>query len=173
MQPSATDQNVKTEIKPRKLDAFEGYITWRALGGLIIDEEYKGTDERGNPKTFTNHVRQMTLGEFCEAFNVDRATTWRWRTNTPNLAELVEKRRNEIIPVARVSAAWNQLFLLGMQSGDKRAAVDALKTFLGHYGNLQLPVQREIVKHEGESWASLVAAKRKQVESTTNATTSD
>lgn len=46
-----------------------------------------------------------------------------------------------------------------MQSQDKRAAVEALKTFLGHFGNLQTPVQREV--HEvGEGFADLIQATR-------------
>lgn len=142
MQQNATDEDVETSVEPYKHDAFEGYITWRALGGLIVDEEY---DDPESGQIVSNKIRKMPLEEFCKAFNVNRTTVWRWKKNTPDLALRIEKRRMEIVPLARVSVAYNQLFLLGMQSQDKRAAVDALKVFLGHFGNLQLPVQRNQV----------------------------
>lgn len=137
MQPNATTQNGQTGVQPYKQGAFDAYISWRALGGLIIDEDQD------------NKIRQMKLAEFCDVYNVDRSTLWRWRANTPDLAARIEQRRNEIVPAARVSAVYNQLFLTAMQSQDKRAAVEAQRTFLGHFGNLQLPVQRQDIKIQG------------------------
>lgn len=141
-QPNATLENSPTPIQPYKDVAFEAYVSWKALGGLVIDEEYEEHDDKGNPFMVTNKVRQMSLAEFCETFNVDRATTWRWKTNTPNLGELIRERREQMMPTARETAAWNQMFLLGMQTQDKRAAVEALKTFLGHFSGLKVPKQQ-------------------------------
>ena len=108
-------------------------------------------------------IYKMKLSEFCEKFNVSKMTIVRWRKNTPDLAQRIEARRNEITPMARVTALYNQMFLLAMQSQDKRAAVDAGKTLLGHFGNLQLPVQREEVKHSGGWVDVLLQAKRDNV----------
>ena len=33
----------------------------------------------------------------------------------------------------------------------------------GHFGSLELPVQRQIIKQEGESWANLVEKKQREV----------
>lgn len=152
MARNATEEKPETGVKPYKEVTFEDYITWRALGGLLIDES--------DPYT-PNKVRIMSLDEFCTTFDVSRQTIWRWKNQTPDLAARIEKRRAEIMPLARVGAAWNQLFLNGMQTKDRRAAVDALKTFLGHFGNLQLPTQRTEVD-AGQNLLDLVNAARKK-----------
>lgn len=161
MVPNATEEKSETEVHPYKSGAFEAWITWRALGGLIVEEEGQKTDrDTGKKITVTNQLRTMPLSEFCETFRVDRKTLWRWAKQTPDLAQRIAARRNEITPLARVSVAYNQLFLLGMQSQDKRAAVDALKTFLGNFGDLQLPVQRQDIKVQGGLMEVLAAAQR-------------
>lgn len=152
MQQNTTEQNKQTGVEPYKSVAFEAYITWRALGGLLIVE-----DDENTP----NKIKIMTLEDFCTTFEVDRTTVWRWKTQTPNLAELIEKRRLEVTPLARVSAAWNQLFMLGMQTQDKRAAVDAITKYLGHFGNLQLPKQRQEVE-AGNNLMELLNQARKR-----------
>ena len=160
MSQSDTLEKPQTEVRPYKNEAFEAYITWRALAGLVVDEEYFDAQEG---KTITNKLRQISLQEFCETYNVNRHTVWLWKNRTPDLAARIEARRNEVVPAARISVAYNQLFLLGMQTGDKRAAVEALKTFLGHFGNLQLPVQRQEIKVQSGLLEVLSAAQREGI----------
>lgn len=132
-----TQQNAKVAKQPKPIEpystlAFDAYITFKALGGLLVDDD--------------GVITKMTQEDFCEKYGVNVSTVWRWRQNMPNLGELIRERREAIAPLARESAAWNQLFLLGMQKQDKRAAVDALKTYLGHFAGLRLPSQA--VKHD-------------------------
>ena len=87
----------------------------------------------------------MPIYEFCQMHNVDQSTTWRWK-HMPDFALKVRERRIEIMPLARESMWFNQLHLLGMQTQDKRAAVDALKTLTGHFSDLQTPTQRQQIE---------------------------
>lgn len=142
-QRNSTVDKTQNAVEPYKFGEFDAYISYLALGGLITSEE-DGT------------IHRMTLTRFCEIYHVDRKTTLNWRKNTPDLWDQVRKRREEIMPAARESAWFNQLHLLGMQSQDKRAAVDALKVLTGHFSGLRLPAQD--VKHEaGDSWAALIS----------------
>src|SRR2546426_6883807 len=69
------------------------------------------------------------------------------------------------MPLARVSAAWNRMFMIGTTSlptrkdpetgkfegnlhSDQRAAVEALKTFLSTFGEVKNPTQRQELKVE-------------------------
>jgi hypothetical protein len=143
--PNNTLENKPKEVKPYKLGVFDAWITFKALGGMITDDNGK--------------VTMMTQDQFCEAYEVAKSTTNLWRKGTPNLGQLIRERREEIVPLGRETAAWNQLYLLGMQTQDKRAAVDALKTYLGHYSELRLPTQA--VKHEvGQSITDLISSHR-------------
>ena len=137
MQGNASLQTQPQETEPYKQAAFDEFVTYCALGGLVVEE-----DVDGNPKP-----NRLPLYKFCERVGIDQATTWRWK-RAPGFAEKVRERREEIVPLARESMAWNQLFLLGMQTQDKRAAVDALKTYLGHFSNLRLPTVKQEVKVE-------------------------
>lgn len=159
MQDNATQTNIPAApqgVTPYKTGAFEEYVTFCALGGVLVDEV-------GKPES-------MTLYQFCQRVGVDRATTWRWKKNTPNFGELVRKRRDEIFPWARETALWNRLYLIATSSmptrvtpvvnpktgrtyivrsgalhDDQRAAVDAAKLLLGNSGDLKLPTQRQEV----------------------------
>jgi hypothetical protein len=147
-----------TPIEPYKMSQFDAYLSYLALGGLITSDDGK--------------VTKISVDQFCETYNVSRKTLWTWKTQTPNILELVRRRREEIVPLAREAAAFNQLFLLGMQTQDKRAAVDALKTYLGHFSSLRLPSQE--VKHEvGSSFADLINAHRQETRKVIDATPND
>ena len=135
MQGNATTTTNPTGIQPYKEAAFDQYLTFRALGGLLTSDEGK--------------ITRMTQDDFCVAFGVNPSTIWRLKKSVPNLRELIDQRRMQIMPLSRVTTAWNQMYLLGMQTQDKRAAVDALTRFLTQFGNLhQPPVKQEIkVEH--------------------------
>jgi hypothetical protein len=156
MLPNVTTPAPSTEVTPYKQATFEDWLTFTALGGLLIDED-------------DQHIYKMTLTEFCATFNVSKMTTLRWRKQTPDLETRIAQRRNEIIPMARVTVAYNQLFLLGMQTQDKRAAVEALKLFLGQFGNLELAAKRppEPINTGQASWVELLKMKRVQVQAET------
>lgn len=145
MQPTATTDLAAPGWQPRREDAFDRYLTYCAIGGLTVSDE-------GN-------ITTMTLEQFCAETGIDRATTWRWKKNIKNFAQMVRSRRDEIVPLARETAALNRLFVIGMSSigpsalhHDQRAAGDALKTYLGHHSRLRLPTQ----PHEIEAGRTLM-----------------
>lgn len=149
MQGNAQVTKVLPSVEPYQKWAFDEFITYSALGGLIISDN--GTIER------------MPIYQFCARVNVDQKTTWRWK-HSEGFAAKVRARREEIMPLARESMMWNRLFSLAMQNGDKRAAVDATKTWLGHFGELKLPTVKQEVKVELNTWADLVQAKHDVIE---------
>lgn len=152
MQPNATYAIDSTAIEPYKKSAFEAYLTFRALAGLMVDE--------------VGHMKQMSLDDFCEIYDVNRTTVWRWNNKTPDLAMKIRDRRSEIVPLARESAALNKLLMIGMTSlgknghGDQKAAVQALVSYLGHHSDFKLPTQRQEleVKHSVGDLLSAAAA---------------
>lgn len=133
----------RTDTEPYKQATFDAFVTYSALGGLIVGEDGK--------------MIEMPVYKFCQQYGVDVRTTQRWK-KTEGFAMKVRQRRAEVVPLARETKAFNQLFLLGMQLQDKRAAVDALKTYLGHFSQLQLPVQRQDIKIQGGLMEVLAAA---------------
>lgn len=142
-------QNVTTEdgIQPYKSGVFEEYVTYCALGGMMTDD--------------VGGISTMTQEKFCETRGVSRMTLSRWKNETHDFAELVRARRDEIVPLARETAALNRLYVIGMSSlgeqaahHDQRAAVDALKTYTGHHSKLRLPKQSVEVE-AGESLVDL------------------
>lgn len=141
-----TEQDPAVNI--RKTGVFDAYVTFCALGGMMVSD--------------TGDVSFMSQEEFCRQYDVDRHTLNRWKRDTPNFVDLQRQRRDDIVPVARESAALNRLFVIGMSSigekrqhNDQRAAVDALKIYAGHHSKLRLPAQS--VEHEaGKSFIELV-----------------
>lgn len=160
-----------TSVAPYKDRAFDLYLTYCALGGMMV------TDQGG--------IKAMSLGEFCQLAGIDEKTTWRWKHQIPDFAMQVRKRREEVVPLARETAAFNRLFLIGMTSlptgfkevvnqktgavrrvptgalhDDQRAAVDALKTYTGHFSDLHMPTVKQEVKFEGNFLDMMTAAAR-------------
>ena len=173
MQENAGISKTTTRVEPYKKAAFDLYLTFCALGGMIVSD--------------TGGIKPLTLGDFCRSVGVDEETTRRWKKNTPDFAMKVRARRDEITPLARETAAFNRLFLIGMSSlptqtkdlidpatgkvktirtgqlhSDQRSAVDALKTYTGHFSNLRLPVQRQDIKVEG-SLADIFTKAEKEI----------
>ena len=149
MQPNATYSEPPTPVKPYKDVAFDEYLSFCALGGLITSDD--------------GMLSKMTLNDFCRQFGVHRATTYRWKHNTPNFGEKVRQRRDELFPLSRETAMWNRLYLIGMQSKDLRAAVDAIKTLLGHFSGLTLPAKRKPEpSNSGASWVELITKYRNE-----------
>lgn len=167
MKPNATNTETpgsENGVEPYKQAAFDAYLTFCALGGMMVSD--------------TGEISGMTLDQFCEANGVNRTTCWRWKKETVGLADMIRKRRDELVPLARETAALNRLYLIGNTSlptgfkevktvkrlkdgtviettrqipvgqlhEDQRAAVDALKTYLGHHSKLRLPTQP--IEHE-------------------------
>lgn len=136
-------------VEPYQKYAFDQFLNFCALGGLISDDDGK--------------MRKMPIYEFCQLVGVDQSTTWRWK-HMPDFAARVRERREEIMPLMRESMWFNQLHLLGMQTQDKRAAVDALKTLTGHFSELRLPTVKQEVKVEVNTWTGLLESKRNLIE---------
>lgn len=171
---TADTGDAPTSITPYKDRAFDLYLTYCALGGMMV------TDQGG--------IKAMSLGEFCQQAGIDEKTTWRWKNRIPDFAMQVRQRRAEVVPLARETAAFNRLFLIGMTSlptgfkevvnqktgavrriptgalhDDQRAAVDALKTYTGHFSDLHTPTQRQEVKVEGSFLDMMTAAAQEGV----------
>lgn len=150
MSDKVRNDNQTTVFNPSKTTAFDAYITFRALGGMMVDD--------------TGNLSAMKLKDFYEEYDVDARTVYRWK-QTPNLSTLIRQRRDEVVPLARETAALNRMFLIGMSSiggnalhRDQRSAIQALTTYLGHHGNLQLPVQRQDITIQGGLADVLTAA---------------
>lgn len=148
MRQNATHRETATTVKPYKFGTFDQFVSYCALGGLITSDEGK--------------ISKMSVSQFCEQYGVDRRTTYRWR-QTPGFDDKVRARREELFPLARETAAWNQLFLLGLQTDDKRAAVEALKLFLGHFGGLHLPAKRQPITYQPNNLAEMLMMAEKEV----------
>lgn len=125
--PTQQLNNHKNITELKEPAAFDAYLTFCALGGLTTNE--------------TGDVKQMKLYEFLKKYNISNTTTWRWKRR-PDFGLLVRQRREEIFPVAREAALFNRLFLIATGSKDHKAAVDAIKTALGHFSDLKLPTQK-------------------------------
>lgn len=139
---NASSEEISTTVNPYKVGAFEEYISYCAIGGLITSDD--------------GRVSKMTITEFCAQFGVDRKTTWRWK-QMPGFGQRVRERREELFPMARETACWNQLYLITLQSKDLRAAVQAATILLGHFSNLQLPNRRQEQQATGTSLAEILS----------------
>lgn len=124
---NAPYKEVVTPVTAYKVGAFDEYISFCASGGLVTTDDGK--------------ISKMTALQFCQQWNIDRKTTYRWR-RSPNFDRRVRQRREELFPLARETACWNRLYIIGM-TGTGQPAVDAIKTILGHFGGLELPIKRE------------------------------
>ncbi len=67
------------------------------------------------------------------------------------------------MPLARESMWFNQLHLLGMQTQDKRAAVDALKVLTGHFSDLRLPTVKQEIEIKDNASDLLKAAREEGI----------
>lgn len=154
MQPNASITSTATSVQPYRHGTFEEYVTYCALGGLITSDD--------------GVLSKMTLSQFCQQFGINRKTAYRWRQQTPDFGERVRRRREEIFPLARESACWNQLYLIGVTSlgenghGDHKAAVQALKLMLGHFGGLRLASAKQQDIEGRQSWSELLNLARKR-----------
>lgn len=136
-----TNTNPQPAVMSSNEGTFEEYVSYCALGGLI-------TGDDGRPS-------KMPIDDFCTTYGVSRMTLSRWKRQTPDWAARVDKRRAELMPRSRVTAVWNANYIIAIQTQDKRAAVEAQKVFLGHFGKLLLPVQRQELE-VGEGLADLL-----------------
>lgn len=128
-----------TELDDRKLL----YIDFTALGGLITEDD--------------GELKPMKLQDFAAKIGVDRTTLYLWKRKIPNFWDLVRARRMEIGSQARVNKVWNGVYLRAAK-GDAEQA----KIFLSTFDGWQPPMQRQTVEL-GDSWAALLANKRKKV----------
>lgn len=150
MLPNVTKLDTQPSVRSTNEGALDAYITYCALGGLI-------TEDDGKPS-------KMKLDDFCATYGVTRMTLSRWKREIPDFVQRVDKRRTEIVPLARVSAVWNANFVAAVQTKDLRAAVEAQKVFLGHFGNLVTPTQRVDATVQVNTWTGLMEAKRTVIE---------
>jgi hypothetical protein len=146
------DENVEDKIIKGQQ---EQWITFCALGGLVTTE----SDDPDQPVG----LEQITITQFSQQLGVHRTTLYNWKNSIPNFGQRVRSRRAEVFSLSRESAAFNRLYLIGMNNKDMRAAVDALKTILGHFSKLELATQRHEVE-AGQNLMDLVnAGRRKRV----------
>ena len=141
---NVTNQDKNTDVdKPESIDPrFEEYAAFTAVGGLLTDDD--------------GQIRKMSLTEFSTTLGLSRMTLNRWKKD-PKFWPLVEAKRNQIFTQSRITAVWNGLFLRAAK-GDAEQA----KIILGQFANWQPPQQKQVIEL-GDSWAALLANKRKQV----------
>lgn len=147
MHPNASSIEVSTPVNPHKVGAFEEYVSYCALGGLITSED--------------GQLSRMTTSQFCQQFSIDRKTAYRWK-HMPGFGNRVRQRREELFPMARESAMWNRLYLIALQSRDLKAAVGAIKLLLGHFSGLRLPSRRTPEPEGQGSLMELVSLARRR-----------
>jgi hypothetical protein len=133
----------------------QAFVDYLAIGGLVTVES--------NEKLQAQDIHQMTITEFCEAIGISRDTFYRWKKTIPNLVDRIRTRRHETFGLNRETALYNRAYLIAMTSRDHKAAGEMIKLLSGHFGQLELPVQRQIIKQEGESWAALVEKKKQAI----------
>lgn len=99
-QQNATSDKTQTEIINAPIPYSQlsyiqrAYIDWRALNGLITDED---------------GIRKMTLSDLAKELKVERSTIYRAIEKIPNLWDLINDRLKEIAPrsrLARVREIW-------------------------------------------------------------------
>jgi hypothetical protein len=135
----------------------EQWISYTALGGLLTLEPE--SEEQ------TQQIKVMKIGEFAEKIGVDRSTLWRWKKSIPDFASRVRERRRELFNLSRETVLFNRAYLIATSSKDHKAAGDMIKLLLGHNADLELPVQRQVIKHGGDirlSWADLMSRKKQE-----------
>lgn len=145
---NVTKTDTSLAVKPANEVAFDEYISYCALGGVITDDD--GT------------THKMTVDQFCQTYGVTRMTLSRWKRQTPDWGERVLRRLDEIMPAARVAQVWTSMYLIARQLKDKRSAVEAGKLILGHNG-MRLPTQRQELKVEGNFLDMMAAASREGI----------
>ena len=126
----------------------EQYISYVAMGGVITSDD--------------GLVTTMSQTKFADSIGVHRNTLLNWKRSIPNFGLRVREKREQLFSISRETAAWNRLYIIGM-TGTGQPAVDALKTLLGHFGELKLPVQRQDVKIQN-SLAEMLSNAQKVIE---------
>jgi hypothetical protein len=148
------NNNGQNKLELRNLQ-HEQWITFVALGGLVT-EESESADR-------SNNIRQMPTTEFSTLIGVPRRTLYDWKKSIPDFGERVRQRRYELFSLSRETQLFNRAYLIAMTSKDHKSAVEAIKLLLGHFSMLDLPIQRQEIKNDGESWSTLVERKQREV----------
>lgn len=138
-----TSENEENELSYNQ----ELWVRFCATGGLI-------TDDDGN-------LKQWFISGFADEIGVPRRTLYNWKKQIPKFNERVAIARKEIFQDARFTKMLNGLYLRAAK-GDAEQA----KLLFGMFNDWQPPAQKHEVE-VGESWATLLAEKRKRVENIT------
>jgi hypothetical protein len=148
MRQNAPYTETPAPVTAYKFGAFDQYVSFCALGGLITSDD--------------GELSKMTVSQFCQQWGIDRKTTYRWR-QTLGFGDRIRARREELFPLARETACWNRLYLIALQSNDYKAAVQACIILLGHFSGLMLPARRQPQPaNQGNSWTELLLKAREK-----------
>ena len=126
------------EVNVQENLQYEALISFKALGGLITDEE-------GN-------TAKMSMEAFAQTIDVARSTLYEWMKR-PGFWDLVNERRKEISPQSRLAKMHDVWFLSALKPGNDGYR-DRVLWLANFDPNFRTPTQ----KHEIEAGDSLVEA---------------
>lgn len=138
------------------------WITYCAIGGVITETGFETVYSQQLDREVPEIITKMSLTEFAEKLGVDRKTLYNWKTSIPDFAMKVRAKRDEVFPMARETALFNQAYLIAM-TGRGQAAASMITMLLGHYSKLQLPKQRAELEAGDNLMELLNVARKKKV----------
>jgi putative insertion element HTH domain-containing protein len=148
----------------RKQLQLEAWIDFCAIGGLITNDAPEFEYDSRAGKDLLKNFSRMSVQQFAQQIGVPRRTLYSWKKIVPDFAMKVRKRREELWPVARETAIFNRLYLIGM-SGSGQPSVTALTVLASHFSKLRLATQpHEVEAGENLTQLLLMARKKKIVE---------
>lgn len=115
-------------------DRQRTYVDWKALGGIITDD---------------NGTRQLRLGELADMMGISAQSLSQSCNNIPNFWDLVDERRNEFGSTSRLAALHTKWYLMALTMKNWPLSEAYLRNFDKNY-------KESKSKLEVEAGASLV-----------------
>lgn len=167
-QQTATDHEISRnnagQIVDEKLlnELQDKWISYCAIGGIVTETGFENVFNDRAGREVPEIITKISVTEFAQKLGVDRATLYKWKNNIPDFGMKVRQRREEIFPVARETALFNQAYLIAM-TGRGQAAASMITMLLGHGAKLQLPKQRTELEAGQNLMELMNIARKKQI----------
>ena len=150
-QTDHTPDPVKSITPPQ-----DAYITFCAIGGIMTAED----GAAGNVSLTTGELidmKPLKVHQFATMMGVTRQTLWNWQTSIPDFWRLVAERRRRIGSEARLTKAWNGIWLKAC-AGNPEAA----KLYFANFDpDFRMPTEKKELDI-GEGYAELISAAMQQ-----------
>lgn len=143
-----TTNNLPTDADRQKVLADAQYTTlieFKALGGIITDED--GT------------MKKLTMSDLSGMVGVHRDTLYEWMKR-PGFWDAVNVTRKRLSSKSRLAAIQDKWYLKALEMKDWRITEAWLRNHDEKYRESRQTIEHEI----GNSWASLLEGKRKEVD---------